>query len=921
MAQVCSKCSNVNPVEAVYCFYDGMLLSTGNGSGGPVNAGAAPFPTPFVFPTGQTCQNFDQLALTCEQNWLAATDVLKQGFLVGFFGGLGRADLAISAKEAAAHPDIHRGLDQLLAKLPTQVLESPKLKVEPSSVNLGVVPMGTDRHFDITLINQGMRLLYGTIASDSKWMTVGEAPGQDQKLFQFTDETTIRVQINGSALRAGPKPLAGELIVQYNGEQQAVIAVQLEVPVKPFQQGVLAGATTPRQIAEKAKVTPKEAAALFESGAVSQWFKDNGWIYPVQGPSASGLSAVQQFFEALGLVKPPTVLIDKLQIVWAGDPGQTLQTTLEVKTNEKRPVYAHGSSDQPWLDVSKTNFQGRTATINVVARIPNRPGEMLNAKIRVAANGNQRFDIPVKIQVSGEAPIFMIDDEPPQAEALNPFPDELQVATETAVPAIPVENVGMVPTDLPVDDGDPFANFALGSQQNVTTAQPAAGVIPRNQKYARYKATGGIPFWMHLLPAGILLLCLLGIVMKDLLVAPTGRPNAGGEGIAATPRILIDYDYAPWYKGEKGKGLSQSMRFGIRASSAPGKLPSANDSLRLTYDIHGQNNQTSIRIDGKVMKFGDTVLGFWDQKPQKISNKALPSLIDTKAVWDSQQGIQVTQKVSYIPGEPIIAEGNYQRYMDSCVVIYEIKNTSNRKRQVGMRFLLDTLIGSNDGVPFLLPGSNNLVDSFIDFKSRSEVPDFIQAYEAPNLREPGIVAQVTFALSNEIEPPSRVSLTRWPGGKKIDEYEVPLASLSGTAKNNSGDSAVVMYWEDKELEPNATRTIGFGYGLGYLASNSGKLALTIGGNLSSGGELTVVGLVNEPEFNETLTLKLPEGFSIVGNEKLTRSVPEATMANRPSPVAWKLRAGAPGDYTIVIESSTGERQERQIKIKSKTIFN
>ena len=48
-------------------------------------------------------------------------------------------------QEAAKFPDMDRGLDQLLAKLPTQALQPPKLQAEPSAINLGQVKIGQDR--------------------------------------------------------------------------------------------------------------------------------------------------------------------------------------------------------------------------------------------------------------------------------------------------------------------------------------------------------------------------------------------------------------------------------------------------------------------------------------------------------------------------------------------------------------------------------------------------------------------------------------------------------------------------------------------------------------------------------------------------------------------------------------------------------
>ena len=99
MAQTCSKCSRANPPEAVYCYFDGFVLGGHERRGGPVAVGAQPFNSPFVFPTGRTCRNFDELALACQEDWPDACSLLREGYLESFFGGLGRVDLAKAAKQ------------------------------------------------------------------------------------------------------------------------------------------------------------------------------------------------------------------------------------------------------------------------------------------------------------------------------------------------------------------------------------------------------------------------------------------------------------------------------------------------------------------------------------------------------------------------------------------------------------------------------------------------------------------------------------------------------------------------------------------------------------------------------------------------------------------------------------------------------
>src|SRR5260370_24426232 len=137
-----------------------MGLNGHGRAGGPVAGGLQACASTFVFASGKACRNFNELAVACQDHWSAARDVLRQGFLGSFFGGLGRSDLAMAAKQAAAFPDADRGLDELLGKLPADVLHPPKLSLETHEINLRHTPFRTARKLELKMEHQARPLVF-----------------------------------------------------------------------------------------------------------------------------------------------------------------------------------------------------------------------------------------------------------------------------------------------------------------------------------------------------------------------------------------------------------------------------------------------------------------------------------------------------------------------------------------------------------------------------------------------------------------------------------------------------------------------------------------------------------------------------------------------------------------------------------------
>jgi hypothetical protein len=157
------------------------------------------------------------------------------------------------------------------------------------------------------------------------------------------------------------------------------------------------------------------------------------------------------------------------------------------------------------------------------------------------------------------------------------------------------------------------------------------------------------------------------------------------------------------------------------------------------------------------------------------------------------------------------------------------------------------------------------------------------------------------------------------------DYYIPITNIEKLKDAEPyRDSAVVMYWEEKDLKPGAKRTLGFTVGLGGQSVQEGVIGLSVGGSFAPGGELTVVALVGDPQPKQTITLELPKEFSFVDKSAATQSVPAGQKMPdgriRPSPVTWHIRSSVSGTFDLQARTSTGGRQRQKVNIKTGALF-
>ncbi len=189
-------------------------------------------------------------------------------------------------------------------------------------------------------------------------------------------------------------------------------------------------------------------------------------------------------------------------------------------------------------------------------------------------------------------------------------------------------------------------------------------------------------------------------------------------------------------------------RFGLMTTTGDPEDPT-DDNKRMTYAADGHTNNTRVWVDGDTPLFGKN-LG----KGKMIRPIAERDGRFTCA-W-TYGDIEVEQVVELVGGE-------ISRRTDTIRVTYTMKNNGAVSHQVGLRVMLDTLIGGNDGVPFTVPEEAGLISSSRTFTGDS-VPPFIRALEFFSTERPGVVVNIGGLRPSTGEAVDEAVLSHWPGG-------------------------------------------------------------------------------------------------------------------------------------------------------------
>lgn len=193
-----------------------------------------------------------------------------------------------------------------------------------------------------------------------------------------------------------------------------------------------------------------------------------------------------------------------------------------------------------------------------------------------------------------------------------------------------------------------------------------------------------------------------------------------------------------------------------------------------------------------------------------------PTIIDESLVCKWQLGpVIVTQKLSF-------ARSTTTGLIDSAKIEYELHNTDNVAHLVGLRLMLDTMLGQNDGAPFRVNDQAFQTDTVF---YKAQMPEFWLAFDS--LSNPQVMAQGTLS-GGEVTTPDRVYLTNW--GSLADDlwnFDFQPGRDFMRAGEFELDSAIALFWDQTPLKPGESRTYVSYYGLGGVTIAPGDLSVGV----------------------------------------------------------------------------------------------
>ncbi len=312
---------------------------------------------------------------------------------------------------------------------------------------------------------------------------------------------------------------------------------------------------------------------------------------------------------------------------------------------------------------------------------------------------------------------------------------------------------------------------------------------------------------------------------------------------------------------------------------------------------------TTIYIEDEPYIFGSSQ-GYYISRPEVKGDKIVTE-------W-SVKGIVIKQEVSLVDNPSTGRQ-------DAMRVLYKIKNENRRKTSVGLRLLLDTVIGDFKSTPFSVPGIGEIANETQFY--RKNLPQYWYSFDDnsnPVTRTQGILK------GSGITTPDKVVFANW--SRLFDNlWDISVDATKDMRKSGTArfDGSVAQYYGPLDLEQNEmiliTAYYGI-YGVSFFTSEDLSLSLSVPAESKTMPVPVNVEVKNKGKYaldKLKIELVVPEGFTLAPNE--TPSVEFVKMeANSTRQGQWNLMTTKyTGDITVQVKARGWLEDNEQSVLASK----
>lgn len=309
-------------------------------------------------------------------------------------------------------------------------------------------------------------------------------------------------------------------------------------------------------------------------------------------------------------------------------------------------------------------------------------------------------------------------------------------------------------------------------------------------------------------------------------------------------------------------GPNEAGRFAVDTTGGDPSRPTDDGKVLIYGSREPWTSYTTVHIDGNSFIYGGSTT--------RRAGATLPTGQVSQPPHVAGETITMACRMGDIEVEQALAfaRNPTTRVKDAARIAYTVTNKGNSPHNVGLRIVLDAMLGENDGAPLRI-GEKAIAEA--TQLAGGDLPEYWQAFDS--LSQPAVIAQGTLRGTG-VTPPDRLQMVDW--GTLADsawDFPFPTGRDFTREGEQEQDTAVALYWDPRPLGPGESRTYATLYGVGGVSLSPAQISL----GLTAPAEVdfqyedvrafpVVVYIENSGGFEArsvACTLELPQGLKLV----------------------------------------------------------